>query len=300
MMLAAARAARAAGVPFVSQPHGTIPVTSNSLWIKRIYDRILLRGEFEGLAALIASHEVERKQALSRGIADECITIIPNGIDPSERDAVPERGSFRRRHGLDPETPLILFLGRINKIKGTDMLVQAFARMKSAKARLAIAGPDDGQLTEVLALIRQYSLANRVILLGILPEVDKLAAFRDADLFVLPSRADSFPLAIMEACLMGTPMVITDRCAISDLVRDRVGEVVPFDADAFACAMERLLTDRALYERYRANAAVLFDENFSVRTVVDQLEELYNRVVAVLATAGGPRAASGYPKSYRR
>jgi len=280
MMLAVARAARRAGVPFVCQPHGTLPVIVNSLWIKRAYDRLLGQAELGGVAALVALQESERQQALEHGIPPERITIIPNGIDPCRRGDLPAPGSFRRRFGVAPDRPMILFLSRINKKKGTDMLVEAFNRLDGLGAQLVIAGPDDGQLGEVQALIRRYGLEDRVTLPGLLRGEDVLAALRDADLFVLPCRADTFPFVIVEACLAGTPMVITDRCEMAHLVRDRVADVVPFDADAFAHAMRTLLTDRERCERYRANSGALLAETFSIGAVVDRLEALYARVIA--------------------
>ena len=107
-----------------------------------------------------------------------------------------------------------------------------------------------------------------------------LAALQDADLFVLPCRADTFPFVIVEACLAGTPMVITDRCEMAHLVRGRVADVVPFEAEAFADAMGALLTDRERRERYRANSEGLLTDAFSVEAVVDRLEAVYARIIA--------------------
>ena len=280
MMLEVARAARRMGVPIVTQPFGTLPVIVNSLFSKRLYDRILGHKELEGIYALLALQETEREQARALGIPEERIEIIPIGVDPKERDAVPAKGFFRRRLGLDMKKPLILFLGRINKIKGTDMLINAFARLKNVDAQLVIAGPDDGQLAEIKNAIKDLSLEKKVFLPGLLKGTDVLAAFQDSDLFVLPSRSDAYPVALIEACLMGTPMVISDRCQIADLVRGRVAEVVPFDADAFATAMEGLLTDEERRRRYRENCEGLLNESFSIRAVVDRLEIVYNGAVA--------------------
>jgi glycosyltransferase involved in cell wall biosynthesis len=280
MMLSAAQAARRGGVPVVTQPHGTLPIIVNSFWAKRLYDWTLGSAELEGIDALIAGQESERQQALAHGVPADRIEIIPNGIDPGEREKLPEAGSFRRRYSLDPGQPLILFMARINKKKGTDMLIEAFAALQRIDAQLVIAGPDDGQLGEVKALIEKYRLGERVNLPGLLSGSDVLAAFQDADLYVLPCRADTFPFAIVEACLASTPMVITDRCEIADLVRDRVAEVVPFDACAFASAMDRLLTDRERYARYRANCGAMIADTFSIGAVVDRLEAVYKHVIA--------------------
>ncbi len=280
MTLQAARVARGAGVPVVTQPHGALPIISNSLSLKRVYDWVFGAMELKGISALIAIQESERQQALGRGIPASSIEIIPNGIDARDRGELPEPGSFRRRFGLDPDRRLILFLGRINKIKGTDMLIEAFARLGDLDAQLAIVGPDDGQLAEVRSLICKYNLDPSVSLPGLATGSEVLAAYQDADLFVLPSRSDAFPVTIMEACLMGTPMVVTDRCQIADLLGGRVAEVVPFDADAFAAAIRRLLTDRERYDRYRANCQGIIADTFSINAVVNRLEAVYERVTA--------------------
>lgn len=279
MILPIAQAARRAGIPIITQPHGALPVIVNSQGLKRLYDRVFGQVELDGISALLALQDSERQQALAHGIPNERIVILPNGIDPTEREHVPPPGTMRRRWNLPPDAPVILFLGRINKKKGPDMLVEAFAQSKIPNAHLVIAGPDDGMLSEVLALVEKHNLTARVRLPGLLTGPDVLAAFQDADLFVLPCRADTFPVVIMESCLMGTPMLITDRCEIAPLVENRIGDVVPFDTPIFAEAMDALLTDREKYAAYRANCAQALADTFSIQAVADQLEKIYQDAI---------------------
>lgn len=279
MILPIVSAARKAGIPIVTQPHGAMPIIVNSQTVKRLYDRVFGQAELKDISALIALQESEREQALAHNVPPERIIILPNGIDPIDMEQAPPPGSFRRRLGIAPETPIILFLGRINKKKGADMLVEAFAQMQNRAAHLVIAGPDDGQLAEVQSLIQKYGLEERVSLPGLVTGPEVLAAFRDSDLFVLPCRADTFPVVIMESCLAGTPMVITDRCEIAHLVKDQVSEVVPFEAGLFAQAMDNLLADREKYSQYKANCAQMIANTFSIQAVADQLESIYQRAV---------------------
>ncbi len=280
MLLPVAQMAEKKGIPLVMQPHGAMPVIVNTFLLKRIYDRFLGQKELRSLNALIALQESERQQALQLGVPAERIEIIPNGLNYTGAEVKPEKGAFRRQYHLDSQKPLILFLGRINRKKGADMLVQAFAQMdRGIDAQLAIVGPDDGQLREVEALVRQYGLEERVVLPGLLAGNAVAEAFQDADLFVLPCRADTFPVTMMEACQAGTPMVITDRCEIAHLVKDRVADVVPFDAAEFAGAMTRLLTDPERYKEFKSNAPQVMADTFSVQAVVDKLEALYQRVI---------------------
>ncbi len=159
-------------------------------------------------------------------------------------------------------------------------LVIGDAKTQNRSAHLIIAGPDDGQLAEVQSLIQKYGLKERVSLPGLVTGHEVLAAFRDSDLFVLPCRADTFPVVMMESCLAGTPMVITDRCEIAHLVKDRVSEVVPFDAGLFAQAIDTLLADRQKYGQYKANCSQIIADTFSIQAVADQLETIYQRAIA--------------------
>ena len=287
MVLPVVCIARESGIPFVIQPHGTLPITTRSFFVKRLYDRLLGEQELKGLGALIALQETERQQALARGVPPERIELVPNGLDLSEWTGCRESGSFRQQFSIPAGHPLILFVGRLNKKKGTDILVEAFHRLDDLDAYLAIVGPDDGQLAEVRRLIVQYRLEERVVLTGLLAGREVMAAYRDADLFVLPCRADTFPTTIMEACLAGTPMVVTDRCEIADLIHGRVGDVVPFDADALSEAIRHLLTDRTRHRRYRENCPLVMNETFTVEGTVDRLVKVYERVVAESVTAAG-------------
>ena len=281
-MLATARTARSADVPVVTQPHGTLPVTSNSFFLKHLYDRVLGKLELDGIRALIALQESELKQAIEWGVPADIIEIVPNGIDPHEVDKLPQKGVFRQRFDITSDKKVVLFLGRINKIKGTDMLVEAFAQLQDAGAHLLIAGGDDGQLEEVKSLVNKHNLESSVTFTGLLTGEDVISALSDSDLFVLPSRYDAFPTSVMEACLMGIPMVITDRCEIAPLLQGRVADVVPFDAHAFAHAMKVLLFDRNLYQKYKMNCPTVIEDTFSIRVAVNRLEAIYNR----LATKG--------------
>jgi glycosyltransferase involved in cell wall biosynthesis len=159
------------------------------------------------------------------------------------------------------------------------MLVEAFARLTGIDVQLVIAGPDDGQLAEVQQLVRKFNLDDQVVLPGLLSGQEVMAAFQDADLFVLPCRADTFPVTIMEACLAGTPMVITDCCEIAHLVQGRVADVVPFDTDKFAKAMANLFTDKAHYKQYQSNCPAVMADTFSISAVVDRLETVYQQAI---------------------
>ncbi len=141
-------AARKMKIPIIMQPHGGLPRIINSFFLKRLYDTVFGKIELNDLTALIAGQESEVRQAIAQGVDSEIIEIINNGIDISALNKEPDSISFRKKIGLDSNIPLVLFLGRINRKKGTDMLVEAFSILKDDDVFLAIVGPDDGQLEE--------------------------------------------------------------------------------------------------------------------------------------------------------
>jgi glycosyltransferase involved in cell wall biosynthesis len=252
----------------------------NSFLIKKLYDRLLGSQELQGVAAVIAGQNSERQQALAYGIPPDKIFLLPNGMDLSTHAELPDRGAFRQKFGIPAAKKLILFLGRINRKKGTDMVVEAFAQVDDRNLHLAIVGPDDGQLAEVQRLVAKHDLKERVILPGLLSGKDVFAAYVDADIFVLPCRTDTFPMSIVEACLADTPMIVTEGCESAHLVKDRVADVVPFEATIFAKAISNLLTDTERYERYRANCGIVMQDTFSISAIGDQLETIYRGVIS--------------------
>ena len=279
LFLIPAKIARSREIPFVIQPQGSLPISISSFFLKRLYDKFLGNIELKGVSALIALQEKEKQAALSLGVPPERIEIIPNGIEAIERGSSSSPGKFRRDFGLSFERPLILSLGRISKIKGIDMLVEAVSKLRDLNPQLVIIGPDDGQLDDIQKAISRLGIEKNVLLTGLVSDEVKFSAYQAADLFVLPSRQDAYPTTIMEACRVGLPMVVTDGCQMSHLVHNRIGDVVPFDVDAFALAVRKLLTDRVRYELYKSNCQEMFNEVFSINTVVDQLEGLYQHAI---------------------
>lgn len=273
-------ALRNAAMPLVVQPHGAMPVIVNTRLLKRLYDLLLGRWELRRAQAFIALSEAEKGQIQAHGIPPERIAVIPNGLPAQPPAPTSPPGAFRQRYRIPPQARLILFLGRLNRKKGVDLLIEAFAHLQDEDALLVVAGPDDGQLAEAQALVARYGLQRRVVFTGLLAAEEVEAAYRDADLFVLPCRTDTFPTAMLEACRAGLPMVITAGCEIAPLVQGRVAEVTPFDAEAFAAAVRRLLSDAELYQRYRQNAPQVLRDTFSVEAAVDRLEALYRRLIA--------------------
>lgn len=267
-------------IPYVLQAHGAaLPFRRKKLNV--FFDVTLGRRLIRDADVMLALTDQEVNQYKSIGAAEHKIKILPNGIDLSEFIGLPSRGEFRRKHRLEKNEKVILFLGRIHEIKGLDLLIDAFGLLRKdlEDVRLVIAGPAleerDKRLERTLRQrTHDLGFGDRVLFVGPLYQRDKLEAYVDADVYVLPSRYETFPFTVLEAWACGTPVIVTDRCRISEYVR-KAGRVVEFDKIALYKTLLSVLED----EVWRAQASKLGYElvrgELSWDRIIDQLEAFY-------------------------
>ena len=141
----------------------------------------------------------------------------------------------------------MLFLGRLNKIKGLDTLAIAFKQIieESKNVILVIAGPDDGYLNSLKNLVSSLKIDDNVLLVGPLYGDDKLSAYVDADVYVLPSTYETFPVTILEAYACSKPVIASNVGSLNDLVLEGVTGLLvePGSADKLARSVISLLND---------------------------------------------------------
>jgi glycosyltransferase involved in cell wall biosynthesis len=265
-------------IPYVIQAHGSLPRIMNSQQSKRIFDSLWGKNLLKDAAKVIALTPLEAEQYLSMGVKQENIEIVPNGIDLDEFRNLPPKGSFKKKWNMPGNQKFILFLARINKIKGVDLLARAFARisLNNPDLKLVIAGPDDGYLTELKSLLRHLQIEDKVLLLGPLYDEEKLGAYVDADVYVLPSIYETFPVSALESCSCGTPVLFTDCCGIADILGGHGGISVPFDEGLMGQALLDVLK-KSTQERRAIGAlgrSLVFD-NFGWDIIAAKLEHIY-------------------------
>ncbi|MFL5540197.1 MAG: glycosyltransferase family 4 protein [Longimicrobiaceae bacterium] len=178
------------------------------------------------------------------------VTVVHNGVSAGEL-------AGPRRLPEGEEGPYLLCLAHYAPWKGLDVLVRAFARVAARRpgVRLVVAGDGAGR-AETGALAAALGVAERVALLGEQPRARVAELLNGCALFVLPSRAESFGIALVEAMACGRPVVGTRVGGIPEIVHNGVdGLLVPPDDPAgMACAIELLLADRPAAERMGARA----------------------------------------------
>jgi glycosyltransferase involved in cell wall biosynthesis len=276
-----AAACRAAAVPYVVEPIGMLMPIVRNFRLKQIYHRILGESLLSGARYLIATSEQEKEEIASADLPKEKIVLRRNGVEGPA--ALPEPGSFRAAQGISADVKLILFLGRLSEKKSPSLLLRAFATLskslKSTKLALVYAGPDDaGMKNRLTEESHELGIASIVQFCGALFGEEKWSAYRDADVFVLPSQNENFGNTAGEAAVAGTPVVITDRCGIAPLLADVAALVVPHDAEAIAKAMERVLIEPGLHARLAAGGRRAVSR-LDWETPAREMELLYRRVI---------------------
>jgi glycosyltransferase involved in cell wall biosynthesis len=266
---------RAHRIPYVFEPLDMYVPRYRNLGVKRIFDRWLGGPVARGAKLVLAVSELERAQVIEAGLDPARVVVRPNGFPAPHT----ERGSaLRARLGLSREAPLVLSVGRISFKKGLDLLLEAVSEIP--EAHVAIVGPDDGDGTfaRLKQLASRPQLAGRVHILPPFDDRQPRGLYGEADVFVLPSRNESFGMVAAEAAAAGTAVVVTDRCGVAALLGETGAIVVSPEAGEIRDAIRRLLADPALRARLGEGGREAA-RRVSWDSVIEQQEELYRRAI---------------------
>ena len=275
------RYARKYNVPYVLQAHGSLPRIMSKQRLKQAYDIIWGHRLLKDAARVLAVTKAEAEQYKDAGVREDKIEIIPHGIDLSAFENLPPRGEFRRKHGMGDDQRIVLYLGRIHRIKGLDLLAGAFADLSRSlnDTRLIIAGPDDGHLSSLKKSIADLKIKDRILLTGPLYGQEKLTAYVDADIYVLPSVYEIFGITILEALACGTPVIATDRCGLAEEVSEQAGLVIPYDKGQLQDALSQMLGDDKLRQNFGEKGKSLVRDKFNWEKIAEQVERVYTNIL---------------------
>jgi glycosyltransferase involved in cell wall biosynthesis len=280
-------ACRRRGIPYILEPMGMSLPIIRSLRLKRAYHTFLGERLMRGARRLIATSEQEAKELIAAEIPVSQLIVRRNGI--AVPPVLPELGSFRQQWKIPAEASLILFLGRLVSKKSPDLLLEAFAGWRAGAGegracRLVLAGPDerDGYLERLKENASNLRVSEHVVFTGPLYGDAKWAAYRDADVFVLPSQHENFGNTAGEAIACGTPVIVTDRCGIAVTIEGRAGLVIPYGAKPLEAALRRMLEDKDTRERFRSRCAEVA-QGLSWGEPLSQMESLYAQLAGEVA-----------------
>jgi glycosyltransferase involved in cell wall biosynthesis len=208
--------------------------------------------------------------------------VIPIGID-WESLRRPGSAEILSAAGIDRDSRVVTFLGRVSRLKRVDLLVEAFKHIAATMpdARLVIAGPDDGGFVHELTRLAAYDgIRGRVSFVGPVVEEQKRALLQRSDVLVLPSPGEGFGLAAAEAMAVGCPVVVSPDVALQDLVSESgAGLIAERDPSDIARAIGAILQDRSAAAKMSEAAKSVVERQLSWPVVARQLESMYSDVI---------------------
>jgi glycosyltransferase involved in cell wall biosynthesis len=276
----AAATARRAGVLYCFRPCGMLNPYSlaqkrmkKSLALALAVRRALNRGSFIHCLNADEAKFVERL-----GLTPPMF-VCPNGVFLEEIEPLPPPQTFVSAHPPLHGRRFVLFLGRLNHIKGLDILASAWVRCAADNpdVDLVVAGPDEGAGLDFEERISRAGLRNRVHVVGPLYGRDKFAALVDAACFCLPSRQEGFSVAIVEALACGAPAVISEACRFPEAAAAGAAEVVPLGDAPLADALTRMLADPQRAKAMGAAGARLIRGDYTWPAIAQRVLDAYRR-----------------------
>lgn len=266
------------GKPLCYHAHGFFDpwILNRARWKKRLVRLLFEDRNFRSLRLWRALTRKEAGQIRALGMKQP-VEVLPNGIRLEEIDqAITAEDSAPFNKRLRPKR--ILFLGRLHPKKGLDILIHAWAGLAARFPdwELAIVGPDEGgYLAEVREMLAKSGTADSVQFFGSVRGAGKVAAFRSADLFVLPSYSEGFPVAVVEAAAHRLPCVITDECNFPELAEaDGAWECSP-TAESFAAALElALMADDAEREQRGKHGRALVETQYTWPSIARNMHDI--------------------------
>ncbi len=266
-------------VPYILHAHGSVLPFFQKEKLKEIFDKLWGFDILYDACKVIAETEVEKAQYIEMGIKKELIEIVPTGVELEDFKTLPPKGNFRLKYGISPDEKLILFLGRINKIKGLDLLIKAFNKINNDNFKLAIVGGDYGFKQELNQLISDFNLKDKIIFPGVLIDDAKKEALVDCDLFAIPSRYESFGVSTLEAMACEKPIVMTKNNHIHNWIDNHAGLACDFNENELAKCIEKLLNDSELSKQFGKTGKELIYEKYNWDKIEKEMEQVYNSCI---------------------
>lgn len=278
--------------PYVVTLHGQLqPWAYRQGYLKKkAYFEIFLQRYLNKAAALHCTDPTEVESARRLGLKTPAI-ILPNSIDSGKFRALPPRGGMRARFGIPGDAHVLMFSGRLARIKRADIAVDALAHALSAgiQANLVIAGPDEENLVEELSKQAQrLGCEKHVFFTGLLHEEELLSAYADADLFIMPSEIqENFGMAALEAMAAGLPILVSEGIPVGRYAQQAgAGRVLPCKSEAFSTSVVELLRTpqelRQMGESGRDLARQKFDTTVVARDMLHQFTSIVESGLPVI------------------
>jgi len=292
---------RREGIDLFHAPHYVLPALTPCKSIVTIHDCIHLRFPqylpnafayaYARSSLWVATHRADRVLTVSEASKRDIlryfrvpvsrIDVIYNAIDERLEQAPSEEDIGRVRERYQLYDPFVLYAGNIKPHKNLERLIEAFHILRKSgfeTVKLLIIGDEISKYASLRRAVHRHKLHKHVRFFGFVPDKTLAALYRLASVFVFPSLYEGFGLPPLEAMASGTPVVTSNVSSLPEVVGDAALLIDPYDPNAIADAIRRVLTEPALAEdlRQRGLARV---KDFSWERSVARVREIYEEVL---------------------
>lgn len=265
-------------IPYILQPHASTPKHVNKSVIKYIYDFFYGNRIMKNATTTIAVSEEEAY--FDRLMDAKDVRVIYNGMNLEDFEKLPEKGTFKEKNNIT--SPYILYLGRIDALKGINYIIEAFGKLPDdySQYKLVIAGKITDYKKELDKIIKKYNLENKVIFTGFVEEEDKISIYHDAELFVNPVKyMGGVSITVFESLLSNTPVIVTKESG--ELIEKiNAGSIVEYgDVESLKNEIITSLEDKELTKKQVLNAQRYIKNNLDWKNVSDRILDIYSEAI---------------------
>ncbi len=272
--------ARIFNKPYIVTPHGTLykgTFDGKSAIIKKIHYKLFVKKNLQKASAIHFTTKDEKEKVENFLKINMKSKVIPYGIDFVDKELNLEM--YKRKYNIPNNKKIILFLGRINWIKGLDILIQGFSKIleKRDDCLLLCVGPDDENYSSEL---KKYIVNKNIIFTGMVSGDDKIAMYKMGNIFILPSYSENFGMTVIEAANFNLPIIISNKVGLhNEISENNAGIVIDTTIDAIINSIIMLLDDEKLSKTISSNALKMVNEKFTREESGKQFIEMYKEII---------------------
>jgi glycosyltransferase involved in cell wall biosynthesis len=274
--------ARLRGVPYLVTPHGLLCEWSlqQSTQKKQAYLNLIERSNLDRARSIHLTCQQEQDDVLALNFKSPTF-VLPLALTEIPAQIPDAANLLRHSLNLPADEPIILFLSRLHYKKGLDYLIPALGQLRDRRFTFVIAGNGTPAYeAELQSLLVTAGIEDRTQMVGFVEGEQKDLLIQGADLFALTSHSENFGIAVLEALVVGTPVLLTPGVGLATMVRDNdLGYMTDLNIDAITAALDRYLADpdRAKLMGERARQFTL--ANYTWDKIATDLVRFYRSIV---------------------
>ncbi|MGI0010892.1 MAG: glycosyltransferase, partial [Nitrosopumilaceae archaeon] len=270
------------GIPFVISPWGSLQSEARLLKKNlKIFADMQFTNKLIRHAYFHSVGASETEALIRLGASPSKIYRIDNPVNLEDFKIKKKTNIFERIH-FDKKNKYLLFLSRIDKKKGLELLLHSFKKIRDANQNifLIIAGSGENAYTEeIKKLVSDLHITEVVRFTGFVSEDEKLELLESAKVFVLTSHSDVHPVAVQEALTMGVPVIITKNSDYPEVEEYNAGILVDEDEQSVFNAIMNLLSNENKLLHMSNNAKELIKQRFLLKDQIKKYEDMYNDII---------------------